>query len=106
MKRREFLRRGASALTMAALAPAAMCADAEVATTRKRPIHKAIMWGTVGVKGSVLEKMQAIKAAGFEGTEMMSHMNQDEVLRARDETGLIIPSVCGAVHWKKTLSDP
>jgi len=91
---------------MAALAPAAMCADAEVATTTKRPIHKAIMWGTVGVKGSVLEKMQAIKAAGFEGTEMMSHMNQDEVLRARDETGLILPSVCGSHHWGKPLSDP
>ena len=25
------------------------------------------MWATVGVNGSVLEKMQAIKEAGFEG---------------------------------------
>ena len=64
------------------------------------------MWGTVGVKGSVLEKMKAIKEAGFEGTEMMSHMDQDEVLRARDETGLVIPSVCGRDHWGKPLSDP
>ena len=64
------------------------------------------MWATVGVKGSVLEKMQAIKEAGFEGTEMMSHMDQDEVLRARDATGLIIPSVCGRDHWEKPLSDP
>ena len=64
------------------------------------------MWATVGVKGSVLEKMQAIKAAGFEGTEMMSHMDQDEVLRARDATGLVIPSVCGRDHWKKPLSYP
>ena len=64
------------------------------------------MWATVGVKGSVLEKMKAIKEAGFEGTEMMSHMDQDEVLRARDETGLVIPSVCGRDHWGKPLSDP
>jgi len=64
------------------------------------------MWATVGLKGSVLEKMQAIKAAGFEGVEMMSHMNQEEVLRARDESGLVIPSVCGRDHWKKPLSDP
>jgi len=64
------------------------------------------MWATVGLKGSVLEKMQAIKAAGFEGTEMMSHMDQEEVMRARDETGLVIPSVCGALHWGKPLSDP
>src|SRR3989442_14955710 len=64
------------------------------------------MWATVGVKASVLEKMKAIKAAGFDGTEMMSHMDADEVLRARDETGLEIPSVCGAHHWSKPLSDP
>ena len=49
------------------------------------------MWGTVGVKGSVLEKMKAVKEAGFDGAEMMSHMDQDEVLRARDATGLAIP---------------
>jgi hexulose-6-phosphate isomerase len=54
----------------------------------------------------VLEKMQAIKAAGFEGVEMVSHMDQDEVLRARDATGLAIPSVCGRDHWAKPLSHP
>ena len=74
--------------------------------TPKRSIRKAIMWDTVKVKGSTAEVMKAIKAAGFEGVEMMSHMNQDEVLRARDETGLIIPSVCGRDHWSKPLSHP
>ena len=100
---------GAGALALAALAPGALAADADTAATAaasKRNIRKGIMWGTVGVKGSVLEKMKAIKEAGFEGTEMMSHMDQDEVLRARDETGLVIPSVCGRDHWGKPLSDP
>jgi len=69
-------------------------------------MNKAIMWATVGMKGTTLEKMKSVKAAGFDGTEMMSHMDQDEVLRARDETGLVIPSVCGKVHWSKPLSDP
>ena len=72
----------------------------------KRPIKKGIMWATVGVKGPVLVRMKAIKAAGFDGVEMMSHMSAEEVLRARDETGLEIPSVCGAHHWDKPLSDP
>jgi hexulose-6-phosphate isomerase len=76
------------------------------AAAPKRAIKKGIMWGTVGVKGSVLEKMKAIKEAGFEGTEMMSHMDQDEVLRARDASGLTIPSVCGRDHWGKPLSSP
>jgi hexulose-6-phosphate isomerase len=50
--------------------------------------------------------MKAIKEAGFEGVEMMSHMDQAEVLKARDEVGLVIPSVCGQHHWSKPLSDP
>src|SRR5437879_3854129 len=108
MKRREFLRRGASALALAAMAPGALAAEqtSETAAVQKPRIRRAIMWDTVKVKGSVLEKMKAIKEAGFEGTEMMSHMDQEEVLRARDETGLVIPSVCGKHHWAKPLSDP
>src|SRR5437660_5069871 len=110
MNRRDFLKSGAQALALAAVAPSAFSADqitlAAADAIPKRTIHKAIMWGTVGLKGSVLEKMQAIKAAGFEGTEMMSHMDQEDVLHARDETGLVIPSVCGTQHWGKPLSDP
>jgi hexulose-6-phosphate isomerase len=108
MNRREFLQAGAGTLALTALAPDALAAEqqAPAAAAPARTIKKGIMWGTVGVKGSVLEKMKTIKEAGFEGTEMMSHMDQDEVLRARDETGLVIPSVCGRDHWGKPLSDP
>ena len=110
MNRRDFLKSGAQALALAAVAPSTFAADqitlAAADAISKRSIKKAIMWGTVGLKGSVLEKMKAIKEAGFAGTEMMSHMDQEEVLRARDETGLVIPSVCGTHHWGKPLSDP
>jgi len=108
MHRREFLKSSVGVFALAALAPGALAAeDAKpIAAAPKRAIKKGIMWGTVGVKGSVLEKMKAVKEAGFEGTEMMSHMDQDEVLRARDATGLAIPSVCGRDHWAKPLSHP
>jgi hexulose-6-phosphate isomerase len=108
MHRREFLKTSAGALALAASAPGAFAAESNQpeAAARKRAIKPAIMWATVGVKGSVLEKMKAIKEAGFEGTEMMSHMDQEEVLRARDATGLTIPSVCGRDHWGKPLSHP
>jgi L-ribulose-5-phosphate 3-epimerase len=104
MHRREFLKRGAGAVALAALAPGAWAQEAAAAP--KRALKKGIMWGTVGVKGSVLEKMKAVKEAGFEGAEMNSHMDQEEVLRAQDATGLAIPSVCGVQHWGKPLSDP
>ena len=108
MHRREFLKTGAGAVALAALAPSAFAAEEKKAEAAApgRALKKGIMWGTVGVKGSVQEKMKAIKEAGFEGVEMMSHMDPEEVLRARDETGLAIPSVCGRDHWKKPLSDP
>ena len=105
--RREFLRTGGTALALAVASPPLFGAsEKSTAPPARRAIKKAIMWGTVGVKGSVLEKMKAVKAAGFDGVEMMSHMDAEEVLRARDEAGLEIPSVCGALHWDKPLSDP
>jgi len=64
------------------------------------------MYSTIGVKGSVLEKFKAMKAAGFEGVEPMGAMNREEVLAAFKETGLQAASVCDHIHWMKTLSHP
>jgi L-ribulose-5-phosphate 3-epimerase len=112
MRRREFLQKtGAVALgivsaTAGGAAALAQEHDSSNGGAHRRGIKKGIMWATVGLKGSVLEKMQALKAAGFAGVEMMSHMDQDEVVKARDEVGLIIPSVCGSRHWDKPLTHP
>ena len=109
MRRREFLQRGVGALAFGALASEVITGaeqSSETASAQKHQIRKAIMFETIGVKGSVLEKLKAVKEAGFEGVEMMSHMDQEEVLRAREETGLVIPSVCGSHHWEKPLSHP
>lgn len=95
-----------SFLTAAGAAAVAAPVLTRVASAKTRDLHKAIMYETVGVKGSVLEKFQAVKAAGFEGIEPMSHMNQQEVLAAFAATGLKPASCCCATHWKKPLSDP
>lgn len=101
MNRRDFLQHSAvAALGIATLSAAAQSAPSPVT------FKKGIMWGTISAPGSVLEKMQAVKAAGFHGIEAMSHMDQAEVLKARDATGLEIPSVCGEKHWAKPLSHP
>jgi len=102
--RRHFVRSSSAVIALAALTPPLFAAD--TATPTRRSHKKAIMWGTVGTKGSVLDKMKAVKAAGFDGAEMASHMDQAEVLKARDATGLEIASVCGERHWKQTLSHP
>src|SRR5438128_6924851 len=103
MNRRDFLGLG-GALVSTALGPiGSMAADDP---GKKRRLRKAIMYATIGFKGSVREQFRAVKAAGFEGVEPMSHMNQDEVLRALEETGLKAASVCCNTHWQRPLSDP
>ena len=64
------------------------------------------MWSSIGIGETILEKFQLAKQAGFEGIEVMSHMDRNEVLKARDATGLIIPSVCCSTHGKVPLSHP
>ena len=63
------------------------------------------MIDTLGLKGSLEERFKAMKAAGFDGVELSSHMNQDEVVKALAASGLKAASVCCSTHWKDTLSD-
>lgn len=98
--RRTFLRTAAAAGAVAVTGFSLGGAEAP-----KRKIRKAIMYSTIGVGKTIMEKFQAAKAAGFEGVEAMSHHDQNEVLKAKEATGLEIPSVCGQHHWAKPLSD-
>lgn len=102
--RRAFLRNTAVLAAAATVAP--RFALPISAAEKKRNIKKAMMWETIGIKGTVLERCHALKEAGFEGVEPSSHMKQDEVVKALDETGLKAASVCCSTHWKDTLSDP
>jgi L-ribulose-5-phosphate 3-epimerase len=100
--RRDFLKlAGAAAAT--AVAPIAALAEPPA---KKRSLKKAVMYATIGFPGSVLDKFKALKAAGFEGVEPMSHMRQDEVANALAETGLKAASVCCDTHWSRPLSHP
>jgi len=99
MNRRSFLKFSAGAALAASVAPTAPAAP-------KRNLRKAIMYNTIGVKGTPLEKFRAMKQAGFEGVEPLGAMNRDEVLAAFKETGLEAASVCCHIHWVKPLSAP
>ena len=100
MNRRSFLKVTAGAAVTAALLPPAQAA------APKRNLHKGIMYSTIGMKGTVLEKFRAMKEAGFEGVEPLGGMNRDEVLAAFKATGLQAASICCHTHWEKPLSAP
>jgi hexulose-6-phosphate isomerase len=100
MNRRCFLK------ITAGVAATAACFPHAQAAASKRNLRKAIMYSTIGVKGTVLEKFRAMKEAGFEGVEPMGGMNRDEVLAAFKATSLQAAGVCCHTHWAKPLSAP
>jgi len=69
-----------------------------------RQLRKAIMLGTLGIKGKLVERLQAARDAGYEGVEPSGGMNQQEVVDALGATGLKAASVCCHTHWKQTLT--
>jgi L-ribulose-5-phosphate 3-epimerase len=101
MNRRQFTKQTAKASAMASFA--AITGFSEILTTPARDIKKGIMWGKLRVGTTTAEKFQAAKLAGFDGVEVNSHLDRNEVLKAMEVTGLHVPSV---VHWKYSLTDP
>jgi L-ribulose-5-phosphate 3-epimerase len=104
MKRREFLRLAGTGAVAATLPWST--AFAEDAPPKRRNIRKAVMYETLGLKGSLVDQFKALKEAGFDGVEPMSHMDRDKVIDALKVSGLSAASVCCSTHWGKPLSDP
>ncbi len=111
MKRRDFLKTSVVGLTGATLGlcerPPGLEQAPVRATSAQGSITKAVKFGMVEEDISILEKFQLLKSLGFDGVEMdsPSELDRDEVIAARDETGLPIHGVVDSVHWRKTLSD-
>jgi hexulose-6-phosphate isomerase len=80
--------------------PAARRADGS------RALRKAVKIGMVAEGDSLTEKFALLKALGFDGVELDSPApyTTDEVLAARDATGLPVHGVVDSVHWTKPLS--
>jgi L-ribulose-5-phosphate 3-epimerase len=104
MNRREFSKK--TILASAMISATTLPGFPRPFTSPLRSFKRGVMWGSIGVGTTILEKFQAAKEAGFEGVEPMSHLDRKEVLAARDATGLNVFSVCGELHWKYLLSDP
>ena len=104
VSRRRFLR---STATLAALTPLFRSAGHADTTDRKRPILKTLKIGMVGVDGSLTDKFQAAKDAGFDGIEMNSPgMDVAETRRAIEQSQLPVDGTVCSTHWKIRHSSP
>lgn len=121
MNRRDFL---ISSTALAAVTPLAVSAAEKKkkkkaaaapapqpsAENSRRAHKKAFMYSTLRTqpanKYTIRQRFELWRQAGFAGVEVMSAMNQHDVLAARDATGLEIPSVIISTHWTHPLSSP
>ncbi len=106
--RREFLAVSAGAIAAGATAASAGNPAVTPSPAPSRvALRKAVKYGMIGVGATVREKFEAARDAGFEGVELDSPDGPatDEVLRAKEATGIEVPGVVDSVHWRDALSD-
>lgn len=92
-----------------ALAAAALLAGGNslpAAEKSDRGLKKAVKLSMVGGNAPLLEKFKMLKEIGFDGIDMDRPATHGEVLKARDESGLIVHGVVDYEHWKLPLSHP
>jgi hexulose-6-phosphate isomerase len=101
--RRDFLR-------VAAGATAVVATGSTFAVAASPPVRlkKAVKYGMVQTKGTPKEKFELLKKLGFLGVEIdsPSGLNLDELVAAKEATGIDIHGVIDSVHWRDTLSSP
>lgn len=104
MNRREFAKKSIMASAFVSAVP--FRGYTAFGVPAKRALKTGIMWGSIGVGKTIMEKFQAVKAAGYEGIETDSHLDREAVIKAANATGLKVHSVCDSKHWELLLSSP
>src|SRR4051794_22100722 len=86
---------------------AAMLAVRNAHSADRLPIRKALYMSMLGKEGSVKDRFQIARDAGFEAIECPTTEAQadaEEIKKAAESTGLKIHSVMNQAHWKYPLS--
>ncbi len=102
--RRDFLNYSTS-VTLSLLAARA----GWTAEPNKPKLKIAVKYSMVRVpNASHLEKFELVKKIGFAGVEIdsPSSLNLDDLVAARDATGIAIHGVIDSIHWSQPLSSP
>lgn len=80
------------------------------AANSSRPLNRlSLKFSMVEEPGlSLIDRFRLIADLGFDGVELdsPSELSPDEVLKARDATGLAIPGLINSRHWKAPLTHP
>ena len=102
LDRRDFLAASGAALAVASLTSSVTAADAKP----KRRFLKSVKSGMVRAGKDLTEKFQLLADVGFDGVDVSQRHEHDEVLEAKEKSGLTVHGVVGYDHWKIPLSHP
>lgn len=86
-----------------------MAALSPIATAQtKRPLKKAVNLGMCKEGANAVEKFKIIRDAGFDGIEINrpGEPAMDELLKAKEASGLEIAGIICSTHWGRPLSSP
>lgn len=105
LSRRTFLQSSAAACAVGTVLSPAIAQPASL----KGRLYKTLKIGMVRVEGSLIDKFQAAKDAGFHGIEMNAPgMDIEATNQAIAETGLPVDGTVNSTHWqvRHTDADP
>lgn len=112
MKRKEFIKKSSIGFAGLAIGSSILSLEkslgAGISSLDGSWLKKGYMLGTFPSRDSytIMEQFSMLQRAGFHGAEPNSGLNREEVLEAKRETGLEIPSIVVSTHWSQPLSSP
>lgn len=96
---------GATSGDAVAMAATSRSAAEDVKLTGR--IYKTLKIGMVNVEGSLVDKFNAVKEAGFKGVEMdCPGMDVAETKQAIEATGVVVDGTVCSTHWNIRHTDP
>ena len=110
MKRKDFIKISSAGLAGITIGKGLGVTDIYAGTRKGKrssgPHKKGFMLGTFPSRDdyTISEQFKMVHDAGFDGVEPDSGLDRSEVLQAKEETGLDIPSVVVSTHWSHPLS--
>jgi len=110
MNRKKFIKSAALLTSTVATSPLINVSEnffqKEVIPPKK--LKKGIGYYMIKEELSLVDKCKLVKDLGFDGVEFSSPLSLPfkEIIKAKEESGIQIPSVVNKDHWEKPLSDP
>ncbi len=116
MNKRDFLKTTAAMAGITTLSPllnasnfkSSPMTEMKNETMKKVTLKKGLVFDMIQGDLPLVDKFKIAKDAGFDGVELNSpsEFNINEILEAKEKSGIELPSVINKDHWSKPLSDP